>query len=56
MTGHISNEDSKNITREDPSMQRPGGSRTGNQIAKAKPPTQVKFKIKFQSTMQLKFN
>lgn len=61
--GHISDEVSKNITREDPSAQRSSGSRSvdvsshsgirksipGNQISKSKPPTYPKLKIKFPS-------
>ncbi|WMV53851.1 hypothetical protein MTR67_047236 [Solanum verrucosum] len=63
MAGHISDEVSKNITREDPSAQGYSGSRSvdesshsgirksipGNQIAKSKPPTCPKLKIKFPS-------
>ncbi|KAH0713905.1 hypothetical protein KY289_009864 [Solanum tuberosum] len=63
MAGHKSDEVSKNITREDPSAQGSSGSRSvdesshsgirksipGNQIAKSKPPTYPKLKIKFPS-------
>ncbi|XP_006351004.1 uncharacterized protein [Solanum tuberosum] len=61
MAGHISDDVSKKITQEDPSMQGPSGSRSvgeschsgirksipGNQIAQAKPPTYPKLKIKY---------
>ncbi|XP_015165774.1 uncharacterized protein [Solanum tuberosum] len=61
MAGHISDEVSQNITREDPSTQGPRGSRSvgesdhsgirksipGNQIAQAKPPTYPRLKIKY---------
>uniref|UniRef100_A0A0V0IB65 Putative ovule protein n=1 Tax=Solanum chacoense TaxID=4108 RepID=A0A0V0IB65_SOLCH len=61
MGGHISDDVSKKITQEDPSMEGPSGSRSvgesdhsgirksipGNQIAQAKPPTFPKLKIKY---------
>ncbi|KAH0713542.1 hypothetical protein KY289_009501 [Solanum tuberosum] len=61
MAGHISDDVSKKITQEDPSMQGPSGSRSvgesdhsgirksipGNQIAQAKSPTYPKLKIKY---------
>ncbi|KAK6775483.1 hypothetical protein RDI58_026484 [Solanum bulbocastanum] len=61
MASHISDDVSKKITQEDPSIQGPSGSRSvgesdhsgirksipGNQIAQAKPPTFPKLKIKY---------